>query len=292
MMGEVFALAAAVVWAFAVILFKRSGETVSPFALNLFRVLISAVIFVTINLVLDQPLFGWASRRDYVVLYASGIIGIALADTLFHKSLNIVGAGITAIVDCLFSPLVVIFAYFLLSERIGPWQLFGMVFIVTGVFVASRHRPPPGITRSDLARGIVVGVAGMVALSLGIVIAKPVLNQTPVLWVTTMRQLGALGVMLPAAAISPHRREYVAVFRPVRTWRFTLTGTILGSCLALLFWIAGMKYTDASIAAILNQTTTIYMLVFASLFLKEKFTWRKALASLLALLGIGMVILG
>ena len=291
-MGELFALAAAVVWAFAVILFKRSGETVSPFALNLFRVLISGAIFVTIILVLDQPLFGGASQGDHFVLFASGIIGIALADTLFHKSLNIVGAGITAIVDCLYSPLVVIFAYFLLTERIGTWQLFGMVFIVTGVFVASRHRPPPGTTGSVLARGIVWGVAGMVALSLGIVIAKPVLNQAPVLWVTTMRQLGALGVMLPAAVISPHRREYLAVFRPTRTWRFTLSGTILGSCLALLFWIAGMKYTDASIAAILNQTTTIYMLVFASLFLQERFTRRKAVASLLALLGIGMVILG
>ena len=35
--GEFFALGAAVVWATAVILFRRSGETTPPFSLNLFR---------------------------------------------------------------------------------------------------------------------------------------------------------------------------------------------------------------------------------------------------------------
>ena len=136
------------------------------------------------------------------------------------------------------------------------------------------------------------GVFAMIALSLGIVIAKPVLNRSPVLWATTVRQLGALAVMIPAAIVSPRRRIYFSVFRPRRTWRFTLTGTLLGSFLALLFWIAGMKYTDASIAAILNQSSTIYVLILATVFLKEPFTRRKAVATLLALVGIGMVVLG
>jgi len=291
-MGEFFSLAAAIVWALAVILFKRSGETVSPYALNLFRVLVSGLFFVVVMVVLGEPLFEHSPRSDYGILFASGIIGIALADTLFHKSLNLVGAGITAIIDCLYAPLVVVFAFSLLGESLGPWHLAGMTFIILGVLVASRHAPPPGTNRRGLVEGIVWGVCGMAALALGIVIAKPVLNRNPVLWATAMRQIGALSVMIPAALISPRRKSYFGVFKPVSTWRFTLTGTFLGSVLALLFWIAGMKFTDASIAAILNQTTTIYMLIFATLFLKEPFTRRKVTSTLLALLGIGMVILG
>ena len=45
-MGEFFALMAALVWASAVIFFKRSGETIAPFALNLFRVTVSMVVFI------------------------------------------------------------------------------------------------------------------------------------------------------------------------------------------------------------------------------------------------------
>ena len=112
------------------------------------------------------------------------------------------------------------------------------------------------------------------------------------LWATSVRQLAALAAMLPWALLSPQRRRIFGVFRPARTWRFSLTGTLLGSCLALLFWIAGMKYAKAGTAAILNQTATIYVLFFATIFLREPFTRRKLLAAALALGGILLVITG
>lgn len=291
-MGEFFSLASALVWAGAVILFKRSGETVSPFALNLFRVGISCVLFIVTLFVLGESFWGRAPAEDYLILFASGIIAIALSDTFFHKCLNIVGAGINAIVDCMYSPFAVLFAYIIVGERIGAWQYAGMVLIILGVVVASRHEPPPGVTRQKLIVGVLWGVLSMVTLAFGIVIAKPVLNRSPVIWVAAMRQFGCIAAMLPVALISSRRREIFSTFRPSRTWRFSLPGTILGSFLALMMWIAGMKYTKASIAAILNQTTTIHILIFASIFLKEQFTIRKVAAAALAVGGIVMVILG
>ena len=68
-------------------------------------------------------------------------------------------------------------------------------------------------------------------------------------------------------------------------------GTILGSYLALTLWIGGMKYTQTGVAAALNQTTTIFMLAFASVFLKERFGKRKAVAAFLAMIGIALVVL-
>jgi drug/metabolite transporter (DMT)-like permease len=53
-----------------------------------------------------------------------------------------------------------------------------------------------------------------------------------------------------------------------------------------------MKYTEAGAAAILNQSSTIFILLFATLFLGERFTRRKAVASVLAVGGILMVTLG
>jgi drug/metabolite transporter (DMT)-like permease len=51
-----------------------------------------------------------------------------------------------------------------------------------------------------------------------------------------------------------------------------------------------MKYTTAGNAAILNQTSTIYTLVFASVFLKESSTVRKGVSAALAMLGILFVL--
>jgi drug/metabolite transporter (DMT)-like permease len=71
-----------------------------------------------------------------------------------------------------------------------------------------------------------------------------------------------------------------------------LPATLLGSYIALLAWIAGMKYTLVGIAAILNQTSTIFILLFASLLLQEPVTRRKIIASVLAIAGILLVTLG
>lgn len=291
-MGEFFSLASALVWAGAVILFKRSGETVAPYALNLFRVGISCILFVITLLMMGESFWDRAPLGDYLILFASGIIAIAISDTLFHMCLNIVGAGVNAIVDCLYAPSVLIFAYILVGERIGALQFAGMALIILGVIVAARHTPPEGLASSRLALGIFYGVLAMATLGFGIVIAKPVLNRSPVIWATAMRQIGCLAAMLPVAFLLPRRREILSVFRPSSSWRFSLPGTVLGSFLALIMWIAGMKYAKASIAAILNQTTTVYILVFASLFLGETFTRRKAVAAILAVGGIVLVILG
>jgi drug/metabolite transporter (DMT)-like permease len=290
--GEFFSLAAAFVWAGAVILFKKSGESIRPFSLNLFRVGISCILFLIVLAVSGESLHGRAPARDYLILVASGIIAIGFSDTLLHMCLNIVGAGINAIVDCLYAPFIVLFAHLILGERIGAMHYLGMALIILGVVVASRHRPPEGVTSRQLAIGILYGVLSMATLGIGIVIAKPVLDRSSVLWATAIRQIGCLAAIVPVALISRRRKEIFSVFRPSRSWRFSLPGTVLGSFLALLMWIAGMKFTDTSIAAILSQTSIIHMLLFASLFLREPFTRRKAAAAALAAAGVVVVILG
>ncbi|MFQ6610209.1 MAG: EamA family transporter [Fidelibacterota bacterium] len=57
-------------------------------------------------------------------------------------------------------------------------------------------------------------------------------------------------------------------------------------------WLIGMTYTSASIASILNQTATIFILLFGWLFLKEPISWRRIFAVLLAMAGVYLVIVG
>jgi drug/metabolite transporter (DMT)-like permease len=290
-MGERFSLLAALIWALAVIFLRKSGESVPPFALNLFRVAITGPLLIITLLVARQPVVSGAPLADYLILFASGIIAIAISDTMYHRSLNMIGAGISAIVGCSYSPFITLTAFFLIKERLGPWQFVGMALVLAGVIVAARHNPPEGVTRRQIVIGVVWGVLAMATVALGIVIAKPVLNRSPVLWATAIRQVGSLGVLLPIALLSRRRREFLSVFRPSRSWKFSMPATLLGSYLALITWIAGMKYTLTGIAAILNQSSTIFILLFATLILGEAITRRKVLAAALAIAGILIVTL-
>ncbi len=291
-MGEIFALLTAVTWSIAVILFKKSGEKVPPFALNFFRVAVSSLLFVLMFVIIREPFFGVAPLKDYLILIASGVIAIAISDTLFHMCLNRVGAGLSAIVDGLYSPSIVFFAWVILGEKLGPWQLAGMGAVLLGIFIATRHDLPPGATKRQLAFGIFWGVLSMVTLGIGIVIAKPVLNHSPVLWATAVRQIGTFLVMLPVALLLPSRKKIFSNFMPMSSWKYMIPGTIIGSFLSVIFWIAGMKYTQAGIAAILNQTSSIHIIIMATIFLKEPLTRRKVIAAVLAVIGILMVTIG
>lgn len=291
-MGEFYALLTAVLWAAAVIFLKRSGEDIPPFALNLFRIALSTVALAITMLAGGQSLFLSMPLRDYLVLFASGIVAIAISDTLFLMALNRVGAGIMAIVDCLYSPFVIFFAFVMLREQLGLFQYGGMAMVILGVAMASRHKPPQGVTVGRIVEGVFLGVAAMATVAFGIVLAKPVIMRSPILWATTMRQVGALAAMVPAALVLPGRRALFSHFLPSRSWVHSVPATMLGSYLALIFWIAGMKYSLAGAAAILNQTSSVYILIFASIFLGEPFTVRKALATALAIAGIAMVTFG
>jgi len=283
-------MSCALVWAFAVILFRKSGTTVSPLALNLFRVTISSLMFVITLFVLRIPLLGQAPMKDYLILMGSGVIGIAIADTLFHMSLNRVGAGINAIVDSLYSPSVLVFAYFLLGERVTAMQLLGMGLLVLGMIVATQVKPPAGTSRRDLVVGVGLGMVGMGFLGFGIVMAKQVLDGANVIWATSVRQFGSLLVLIPMTLVRKDRVQIWRVFIPGPSWKYSLPGTVLGSYLALILWIAGMKLIPAGKAAILNQSSTIYLLILATVLLKEPFGIRKAIAALLAIGGVLLVL--
>jgi drug/metabolite transporter (DMT)-like permease len=285
--GEVFSLLTAIVWAVAMVLFKRSGDSIPPFALNLFRVGVSSVLFlVTLPFVSSLTQF---SLRDFGVLAASGIIGIAISDTLFHRGLNLMGASTTGIVDCLYSPFVAIFAMWMLGESLTLIQWLGLVLVIVAVLLASENSHDKNVSQRNLWIGVGYGVAAMLTVAFGVVIAKPILAHTNIVWATSIRQFCALGVMVPVALLLKNRRETFAVFRWGSHWRFALPGTLLGSYLALMLWLAGMKFARAGVAAVLNQTSTIWVLILAACFLGEKFSLRKAIATVLALGGILLV---
>ena len=60
----------------------------------------------------------------------------------------------------------------------------------------------------------------------------------------------------------------------------------------MLLWLAGMKFTQASIAAALNQTSNIFIFVFAFLILKEPLNRLRVIAIAVGICGVLLVTFG
>ena len=303
---------AAFTWAFALVLFKKSGERVPPLALNLFKgvaaigmfvlTIITAAALATLGHAVNLP---WLASLDWLAaanplgvltgdewlrLTLSAVIGIAVADTLFFAALNRIGVGIMVVVECLYSPSTLAFAWLLLGEHPRLAHYIGGGLILLGIALSTRHDPPPGRSRTDLAIGIFYGAAAMITLAFGIVIAKPVIADHDVIWITLIRLILGTLALLGAAGLSPRRRQFMHALRPNASWLHSLPASFFGNYLALTFWIAGFKYTHASVAAILNQTSVIFAVALAALFLNERLTRRKFNSIALAAAGALVVL--
>jgi len=60
----------------------------------------------------------------------------------------------------------------------------------------------------------------------------------------------------------------------------------------MVLWLAGMKYTLASIASALNQTSNIFVFTFAALLLREPINLQRVIGILLGVSGALLVTFG
>ncbi|NOZ85315.1 MAG: DMT family transporter [Deltaproteobacteria bacterium] len=289
-LGEGLSLASALIWAAAVILFKKTGEQVQPFELNLFKTVVSFVFLVLTALVIGlDPAPKGTGPMDWIMLMSAGFIGVAVSDTLFFISLNKLGAGLTAVLDCLYSPSVVILSFFFLGERIGPAGYIGAGLISVAILVGSAGGALPGTTRRDLFLGLAAGTLGILGMGIGIVMTKEILDRSPLFWTIVVRHSGGvLGLILLAPIFSGKKRSAFRVFIPAKIWKVMVPAALLGNYIAMMTWLGGMKYTYASVAAILNQLSSILIFLLAAIFLKEPLTPRRTAAVLIAVLGAMM----
>ncbi|UCD64335.1 MAG: DMT family transporter [Candidatus Zixiibacteriota bacterium] len=287
--GESLALITAIVWATAVILFRKSGETVHPIALNLFKDILAVVLFLPTIWLFGESLLRTAPLNDYLLLMLSGALGIGIADTLFFHCLNRLGASLTAIVDCLYSPFIIGLSMLWLGEVLSLLQVVGTILIISAVLTATYRRERNVISRRDLVVGLISGVMSMAFTALGIVMIKPLLNTSPLLWVTEVRLIGGVIVLLAILIFHRGRKTILSSLMISRGRVYTVSGSVVGCYGAMVLWLAGMKFAQVSVAAALNQTTSIFIFVLAAIFLKEKINFQRTLGIILAVGGAILV---
>lgn len=293
-MGSAFALACAFFWAFAVILFKKAGESFSPIALNIYKSVVAMALIGLTMFLMGLPFFPDAAPRVWWVLSLSGILGITLADIFYFFALNRLGAGMVAVVECLYLPGVLGFSYILLGERMGISGVIGSILVLSAILVGAaplKNSEPATMRTGPNMWGLCAGILSMMFMALGIVIAKDVLNQADVFWATFVRVAAGLIGLVPIVLCHPERMRFARELKFSKAWLNAFPATVSGNYIALVLWVAGMKYTTASRAAVLNQMSTIFLFILATVWLKEKMTAQRLAAILLAVAGAYLVML-
>ncbi len=298
-MGEICSLLSAIFWALAIIIFKKIGDRVSPMVINPVKSIIGLSLFILTCLIMGVPLMpnSQFSNTDLLILSISGIIGIGIADIIFLHSLNILGAGISAIVDTVYSPFVILFAFILLGESLTFTQLIGGALIIGSVLYASTKIQNIPVDRKRFKQGILYGIGSIAMMALGIVMIKPILNTVSdnvglQLWIAGYRLVSGVLVSGSIMLIVNRKQNILRALRDRTLWLPLIVSSVLAAYLGIAMWVMGMSMTTASISSILNQTATIFILIFAWIFLGEPLTKRRILSIVVAMCGAYLVFIG
>lgn len=283
-LGELFALLSAAAWAVGVILYRRLGDRLPPLTLNFLKnSLVLGMLLPTLVAFhgFDVPDF---TAVEIGLALLSGIIGIGIADTLYFRALNQLGAGRMGVLGNAYSPFVLLLGMAFLGERLVAQQWVGFALVSAGVLLASWPRATDGPSPAHAWRGVAAGLAAVGLMAIAVILAKRVLEAQPLLWVTAIRMVGALAGMLAIALL----RGETDRLRPPHGlhWWPLLRAAFIGQFLAMLLWLAGYKYTLASIAAVLNETASVFIIVLAAWWLKEPLTRRGIAGVVLTLAGV------
>ncbi len=261
----------------------------SPVPLNIYKSIVATILLFLTMLVLDKPLIPEMSKSDWFLLIFSGIIGLALADWLFFITLARLGAGLVAIIECLYLPSVIILSTIFLGESLSRGAITGTILVLSAVMIGTftRNTSQHLIQKEKSSiSGILLGCCAMIMVAIGIVCIKETLERSDVLWATLVRLSSGAIFLVVITAFHPQKKQYLNELKFSRTWFYVLPASISANYLALLCWIGGMKYSEnASQAAILNQMSTIIIFVLAAIFLGEKITKNKLLAICMAVTG-------
>lgn len=289
-LGELFSLLSAALWAVGVILYRQLGATLPPLQLNLLKnLLVLCMVVPAIPLVhgFAPPSF---SMAEIGVALASGAIGIALADTLYFRALNQLGAGRMGVLGNFYSPAVIGLSFVFLGERLTLVQLIGFGLVSLGVFLVAERRADDHGGGRALIKGLGIGLLAILLMAVAIVMVKRTLEVQPLLWVTGVRLVGATIGLLALSMLFRSRGPMLPPLRGL-PWRKLLLAAFVGQFLSMVFWLGGYKFTSASVAAILSESSSVFILLLAWAWLKEPLSRRAVVGVALTIGGVACMLL-
>lgn len=293
------ALAAAFCWAFSSLLWRRLPTSLSAARLNLLKNLLAVALLLPLALVLPWQM----APRSLLLLALSGVLGIALGDTLFFAALRRLGTRRTLTIDAGGPAVTSLAGVALLGEVPRPAQWLGIALISLAVLLVVHQRAPrqdgpegelpaegdgAGTDAAADGLGVALALGALACGSGGALLARAGLlagGPAP-LQAATLRLAAAALVMLPLLTGLPRAAQGP---RPAgRRWPLALAATLLGTSAGIALQQTALAGLPGGLAVALLSTAPVMALPLAALE-GDRPGWRGALAAAAALAGVSLV---
>ncbi|NOU49315.1 EamA family transporter [Pseudoalteromonas sp. JBTF-M23] len=291
--GEVAALVAALVWASSTLLYKRFSHSLSPLELNVNKGMLAAIMML-LAIIVTQDLHAPSAIQSWYWLIASGVIGIAIGDSAYFAALRNIGPARTLIIES-FAPAIAGILNIIMLGSYLLWQAWlGIVITIVGVLIALKPKQLlPELERTIYVKGILFALLAAFCQAAGMVMSKGAMNaeQSSSLWAALIRLLsGTFSVAVLVFLLKEHSLIKAVSFHKIEGRGWLLSAIFFGTFIGLWLQLISVKYTDPAIAQTIFATAPL-MVMTIGFVRKEPVTANMVLGGLLALLGVGVLLL-
>jgi len=275
-------------WAIGLTLFRRDTREIGARAVGLFKGMFGSVLFLACI-----PIVGYrlASVEAQLALVVSGVLGLAIGDTLLFTALAHLGPHRTALIASLGPVFTATGGFLVLGEALSFWQIAGILLAMGGVALVVSDRVPPGADARVSVRGVCFALLGALCHATGVLFAKRGLYEADALSATAIRLLAGTSVLalfgLARRDLGVHLRRLLRRAPLRRLVPAALSGTFFGLWLMQI----GIEHTKSGIANALHSTTALFTLPIALVYLKERIGLVAILGSVAGVAGVVTLLL-
>lgn len=283
--GILSALLSACSWAFGTITFERIGKVVPFVGITFLKGVFSIVLMIVLLLVTGglYPISWW----EFAFLSISGIIGIAVGDSLFFKSLQDLGAKVQVIFFLLGQVLTMILSLLFLGELLTLEQYIGASILLAGVVITTWGTQT---NHPNKTRGIILGLLSMFCFSISAIMVKAAISDVPVITATFYRMVFGTIITLGYGLASKNFKSWVSPLKDKRLCGLFVLNVIVITYGGFVLSMAAIKFISVSLASVLSATEPIFVLVLSFLMTREKATKRELIGAAITLIGLYLII--
>lgn len=286
LLGIVAAIASAASWAFGTLMFDRLGRDIPPAGITFIKGSLSIVFMALLTLFYNG--FVSVGSIECVYLAISGIIGIAVGDTFFFKSLRDLGPKVQVLFFMLGQVMTMILSFVFLGEILSIKEYIGALILLIGVMVVIWDRQEE---HPNKARGIIYGILSIMCFSASSIIIKYSIDEIDVVSATFYRMFfGTIGVLFVGVS-SQKISGWIAPLKDIRILSLFVLNVLVITFGGFLLSTVAIKYISVSLVSVLSTTEPIFVLLFAYFINHDIATKRELLGATITILGLLIVIL-
>ena len=294
MIGTICALTAALAWAGSSTIIKSITTKIDTLSLNALRLCVASILLLAvislsgrITEFINTPLMPLA----YVII--SGIIGLAVGDTVFIKSLSYLDVSRAfPIAQCAYPVFTMFLAVSLLGESftwvtgLGAFLVLLGIYLITSTWKASGiNSAPRRISGKGIVLALIAGTGWAVAtvtLKLGVMEMDPL--------VAGAIRISSAAIVLLSFALSQRKRGALQLRKyGSPSLALALTSGLISPGMGMVFFIIAIQLLGAGKTAALSATSPLFLLPFSVFILKERLTRLTLIGILIGIAGICLV---